>query len=86
MEQSASIRRVTPYELATLASRIDPERCSRDPEGAIAAAQALFTQAENACAREEADRRKFEEEVEEDYKFQRETRVDWVRGCKRYHG
>jgi hypothetical protein len=30
MEQSDSTSGVTPYELATLASRIDPERCASD--------------------------------------------------------
>jgi hypothetical protein len=38
MEQSDSMNKVTPYELATLASRINPERCTGDPKGAIAAA------------------------------------------------
>jgi hypothetical protein len=82
MKQSDSTERVTPYELATLASRIDPERCASDPQGAIAAAQALLILAENACAREEADRKKNEEEVEALYKLETETRVDWARGIK----
>jgi len=33
---------VTPYQLATLASRIDPERCSTNPNEAIAAAERLL--------------------------------------------
>ena len=82
MEQSGSISRMTPYELATLASRIDPERCATDPEGAIAAAQMLLIRAENACTREEAERRKNEEELDAQYKFEAETRVGWARGIK----
>jgi len=36
MEQSDSVNRVTPYDLATLASRIYPDLCGSDPEKAIA--------------------------------------------------
>lgn len=83
MEKIDSFYKVTPSDLATLASRIDPECCKSDPEGAVAAAQTLLIHAENACAREEADRRNNEEWVEADYKSQRETIVDWARGIKK---
>ena len=82
MEQSDSMNKVTPYELATLASRINPERCTSDPEGAIAAAQELLVQAERACNREKADRREKKEKLEALQKEWEETHVDWARGVK----
>lgn len=79
-EQSASSK-VTPYELATLASRIYSERCG-DPKEAIATAEKLLGEARYAIARKEAEERKHEEEWAE-YDKWLETRVDWVRGIKK---
>ena len=79
-EQSASSE-VTPYELATLASRIDPERCASNPEEAIAAAERLLSEARYAISRAEAEERKHEEECAA-YEKELETRVDWVHAIK----
>jgi hypothetical protein len=81
MKQSDSTSRVTPYELATLASRIYSELCATDPKEAIAAAERLVSEARNAIARAEAEERKDKEKWAE-YDKWLETRVDWVRGIK----
>jgi len=47
MEQGDSANRMTPYDLATLASRINPERCVKDPDGALTAAVELLRHAKN---------------------------------------
>jgi hypothetical protein len=83
MEQSDSMNKVTPYKLATLASRINPERCTSEPKGAIAAAQELLFQAKLAIGREEADRRERKDEAEAILKEWDETHVDWARGVKK---
>jgi hypothetical protein len=82
MEQSDSISKVTPYELATLASRIDPERCASAPEEAIAAAESLLSEAQNAIAVVEKRERKHEEEWTAHAKRLTDTHLDWVRGIK----
>jgi hypothetical protein len=51
MEQSDLTGEVTPYELATLASWICPERCASDPKEAIAAAERLLQEADAAIDR-----------------------------------
>jgi hypothetical protein len=51
IEQSDSTSGVTSYELATLASRICPERCFGDPKEAIAAAERLLMDADAALDR-----------------------------------
>ena len=81
MEQSDSVDRVTPYDLATLASRIYPDLCGSDPEKAIAFAQTLLIHAKNAIVRREQEDRLNEEE-QEAYNEALETRVDWGRGTK----
>jgi hypothetical protein len=82
MEDSNSTQRVTPYELATLASRIDPERCASDPAGALAAAQRLLSDAKDATWNAEVEERKEAEASEEYLKWQDEKHIDWVRGIK----
>jgi hypothetical protein len=81
MEQSDSTSSVTPYELATLASRIYSEHCG-NPKEAIAVAERLLSEARYAIARAEAEERKSEEKLEEHVKELETTRVDWVRGIK----
>src|SRR5262249_17124461 len=78
MEESNSPSKVTPYELATLASRIYPERCASDPKEAIAAAQRLLEQAKISFKRAEEEKRRDEEEWE----ALLESRADWVHGVK----
>ncbi len=86
MEQSDSISKVTPYELATLASRISPERCASAPEEAIAAAKSLLSEAQNAIALAEKLERKREAEWAAFAKELTDTHVDWVRGIKEITG
>jgi hypothetical protein len=76
------MKKVTPYQLATLASRIDRERCVKDPNGVLRAAVDLVRQAENElwCAAQEDKRQ--EQEWEEYQKDMEETRVDWAKGTK----
>ena len=75
------MEKVTPYELATLASRIDPDLCGSDAEKAIALAQTLLIHAENAIVlREQEDR--LNEEEREAYNEALESRVDWAQGTK----
>src|SRR5438874_4515853 len=81
MEQSDSVNRVTPYDLATLASRIYPDLCGSDPEKAIAFAQTLLIHAKNAIVRREREE-KLDEEEREEYKEILESRVAWGRGIK----
>jgi hypothetical protein len=76
------MKKVTPYELATLASRIHPERCARDPKRALDDAVDLLQRAESALWRA-----KEEEDTGEAYlKWLDETREDWVRGLKQITG
>ena len=72
---------MTPYELATLASRIYSEHRG-NPEGAIAAAEKLLKEARYGIARLEAEETKRQEESAE-YDKWLETPVDWVRGIKK---
>src|SRR5215813_12159395 len=82
MEQSDSISKVTPYELATLASRIDPERCASAPKEAIAAAEGLLSEAQDAIALAEKLEREHERDWAEYAKELSDTHVGWVRGIK----
>jgi hypothetical protein len=81
MKQSDSTSRVTPYDLATLASRIHSELCANDPKEAIAAAERLLSEARYALARAEAEEEKHKQESAK-YDKWLETRVAWVRGIK----
>jgi len=76
------MKKVTPYQLATLASRIDPERCLKDPTGVLRAALDLLRRAEHEvwCAMEE-DKRD-QEWFEEHENFMESTRVDWAKGTR----
>ena len=78
MEQSDPRRSVTPYELATLAIRMDPEHCARHPAEAIANALRLLETAEVVSKHAEEEKRRDEEEWE----VLLESRIDWVHGIK----
>jgi hypothetical protein len=82
MEQSDSTSEVTPYQLATLASRIDPELCASDPEKAIAAAERLLQEAEVAIDRAYQEGRRKEWETES----AQMPRINWVKGLKQITG
>jgi hypothetical protein len=80
------MKKVTPYQLATLASRIDPERCRKDPETVLRGALTLLQRAEHevGCAVEED--KTFQAWIEEQEKFMESTRVDWAKGTKEITG
>jgi hypothetical protein len=82
MEQNDSTSGLTPYELATLASRIYPERCASDPKEAIAAAERLLQEAEAAIDRGYQEERRKEWELEE----AQMPRINWVRALKQITG
>ena len=82
MEQSDSTSGVTPYELATLASRIHSERCASDPKEAIAAAERLLQEAEVASDRAYQEERRKEWELEE----AQMPPINWVRALKQITG
>ena len=82
MEESDATSEVTAYELATLASRINPERCISAPKQAIAAAERLLQKAEVAIERanQEGRRKEWETEVAQ------MPRINWVTGLKQITG
>ena len=74
--------RATPYELATLASRIDPGRCINNPKEAIAASERLLQEAEVAIERPyEEERRKERKRYDASV-----PRVNWVPALKEITG
>src|SRR5262245_38631262 len=81
-EQSDSTSRVTPYELATLASRIHPERCGREPQRALDDALDVLKKAEYALSRAKEE----EKHLEAYEKAFDEIREDWGRGIKEITG
>jgi hypothetical protein len=78
MNQSASTTKVTPYELATLASKICPGLCVENPKEAIAVVNRLLSAARRRLWEDEQNER----EVEEAYKYEAETRIDWASGVR----
>jgi hypothetical protein len=82
MEETDSTSRVTAYELATLASRINPERCIREPKDAIAAAERLLQEAHAAIGRAYQEERRKEWELEE----AQIPRENWARALKQITG
>jgi hypothetical protein len=80
------MKKVTPYQLAILASRIDPDRCLKDPTGVLRAAADLLRRAEYEvwCAMEE-DKRD-QESFKEYEKFMESTCVDWAKATKKITG
>jgi len=82
MEQSDSTNEMTPYELATLASRIYPEGCISDPKEAIAAAERLLQEAKAAIGRAYGEERRKEWELE----VAQMPRIDWVSAVKQITG
>ena len=80
------MKEVTPYQLATLASRIDPERCLKEPNLLLRTVVKILRQAEFElrCAAEED---KGDDEWLEGYEeFMERTRVDWAKGTKEITG
>jgi len=80
------MKEVTPYQLATLASRIDPERCLTDPKGMLRIAVRFLREAEYelrcAVQEDEEDEASGEAYVE----WMERTRVDWAKGTKEITG
>src|SRR5215470_13007568 len=73
---------VTPYELATLASKICPDLCMENPTEAIDVVQRLLKEAEVALWQQE----QYEREREEANRYDAETRMDWASGVRRITG
>ena len=69
---------VTPYELATLASKICPDLCMENPTEAIDVVERLLSAARTALWKQEQDQR----ELEEINRHTAETRMDWARGVR----
>jgi len=82
MEQSDSTSGVAPYELATLAGRIDPERCVSEPKEAIAAAERLLQEAKAASERAHEEERTKHLELE----IAQMPRINWVHALKEITG
>ena len=80
MDESESTS--TAYELATLASRIDPARCASDPKGAITAAQRLLSEADAALDRAYQEQRTKEWKEE----LAKALRIEWVQAAKQITG
>jgi hypothetical protein len=80
------MKKVTPYQLATLASRIDPERCARDRKRALDDAVDLLERAESALWRAKEEEAADEAAGEAYLKWLDKTRKDWVRGLKEITG
>ena len=80
--EQSDLTRVTPYELATLASRIDPEGCARDSQRALEHAWAVLKRAEYTLWRAKEE----EKEWEAYEKAHDEIRDDWARGIKQITG
>jgi hypothetical protein len=79
MKQRDSTSIATPYELATLATRLYPDRCASDIQRALNDAVALLKTAANTLSRLEKEEKELEESVDA-------IRFDWVRGIKEITG
>ena len=80
------MEKVTPYELATLAGRIDPERCMKDPNGALKAAVELLRCAKHVLWSAAEEDKRNEQEAEEFDKFNEAKCVDWAKGIREITG
>jgi hypothetical protein len=80
------MEKVTPYELATLAGRIDPERCMKDPNGALKAAGEFLRHAKYVLRDAVEEDRRNEQEVEEETKSYEAKCVDWAKGIRKITG
>lgn len=68
----------TPYELATLASKICPDLCMKDPREAIKVVERLLSAARGELWQLEQNER----EIEDLNRYEAETRVDWASGVR----
>lgn len=84
MEESdlTAMEQVTPYELATLASKICPNLCMENPTEAINVVQRLLRAARSELFWEEERERGSDER----YRYEEETRVDWASGVRSITG
>ena len=81
-DQTKKSREPTPYELATLASRISPRLCIDDPEAAVAAAETLITHASILIRRDEDQLNATVQQYREEMRQYREATIDWFQGVK----
>jgi hypothetical protein len=75
-------KRVTPYELATLASRIWGERIVEDPATALKDALEILCHAIAEIRRTARDEREVAQESEEDERIGNTKSVSWAKGAK----
>lgn len=73
---------MTPYELATLASKICPHLCKENPTEAIDVVKRLLSAARMELWKQEQNER----EVEEIHRHEAETRIDWASGVRSITG
>jgi hypothetical protein len=79
-------KRVTPYELATLASRINPQRLDQNPAGALKDALEILCYAVGVMRRDAAEEREVARETEEDERICETKSVGWAKGTKEITG
>lgn len=70
------MKKVTPYELATLAARISPGRCTEEPQNAVLDAMDLLNAAENLISADEKAAANRDEML-------LERSVNWAKGIKK---
>jgi hypothetical protein len=79
-------KRVTPYELATLASRIYPERLGLDPDPALNDTLEILRFAVAIIRRDAGEERKVAQETEEEERAYHTKSEDWAKGVKEITG
>ena len=79
-------KKVTPYELATLASRINPERLDQDPDAALEDALEILRSAVHVIWRDAAEEKQVARETEEDERIYETKSVGWAKGTKEITG
>jgi len=72
------MEKVTPYELATLASKICPDLCMKNPREAIEVVERLLSAARTALSQWEQNER----ENEDLNRYEAESRMDWASGLR----
>jgi len=80
------MKEVTPYQLATLASRIDPERCRTEPGAMLRDAVRFLAGAKYELQRAIQGEKEDEAADEADSEWMDTTRVDWAKGTKEITG
>jgi len=80
------MKKVTPYQLATLASQIDPERCKTQPHDVLRDAVHLLREAESELWRAVKEDKEDAEYWEGYEEMIQTVRKDWAKGAKEITG